>query len=314
MVFRDRRTENGQWQPLTPELLDQHRDSWFIDIRYLEEPRHMSDATVAYGRVFYDSLSLGKEELPEEISILKYNFVYAYSGLPTDLPGLRGLVRFLGSTEKWHWLDIHGAITIVLDSHHKPFAVTLSQHNHQRTFLIGRQVAYSPPSVSVTFSQSSHEPYPFQVESEGRWEPAIATAGSFRFLLTNESPAWTDAYDYVPGSAEVRRLQYSVLHLPIEDPLYTAKISLGPELKLAGVVSHRSRSAPPGMNYSTRPDLLPYHRAIPFWYMNDPDPQLLSLLEESLSFGSGYEDLLDFNLQRLQKDWSQLREALTFGP
>jgi hypothetical protein len=313
MVYRDRRTENGHWQPLTPELLEQHRDSWFIDIRYLEEPRHLSDTTVAYGRVFYDSLSLKEDEAPEDIIVLKYNFVFPYSGLPADLPGLRGLVRFMGSTEKWHWLDIHGAITIVLDSQRNPLAVNLSQHNHQRTYLVGRQVAYSPPSVSVTFSQSSHEPYPSQAEGEGRWEPAIATAESFPFLLTNRSPSWTDAYDYVPGSDEVRRLQYSVLHLPIEDPLYTAKISLGPELKLVGMIFHRSRSSPPGMNYSTRPDLLPYHRAIPFWYMNNPDPQLLTLLESSLSFGADFEDLLSFNHRRLQEDWSQLKEALTFG-
>ena len=75
---------------------------------------------------------------------LKYNFVFPISGLPAK-PGLikTALARLAGDPERWHELDIHGAVTVALaqrkDGEYKPVALILAQHNHFRTYLYGAE-------------------------------------------------------------------------------------------------------------------------------------------------------------------------------
>ena len=308
-VYRDVRQRWDPWKPFQAGGLAQHARSWFIQIGFAADPVLRSSQLVAYGRVFYDTLELLPGGQPEQLTILKYNFVFPHSGLPARLPGWRRLVALLGNPRRWHWLDIHGAFSLVLDARQRHLAILLSQHNHHRTYLLSTQSRPAGDSPGIVFSLYSHEPYLYSDSPQGRWEPAIASAHDFAFLLRQQEVPREAGYDYVPGHAEVRQVDYSSLYLPPTDPLYTAQIPLGPAFRLLGMLPHGSREAPPGTNYATWPQLLPYRTALPFWYMHQPEDRLLSLLQATLEdFDAHYPRLLEYNLRRrLQQDWRKGR-------
>lgn len=68
--------------------------------------------TRGYGQVHYGDVDLG-EGARLHFSVLKYNFVFPYSGLPARLSRVQEwLSGFVGNPDYWHELDIHGAIHI----------------------------------------------------------------------------------------------------------------------------------------------------------------------------------------------------------
>ena len=76
------------------------------------------------------------------IRVLKYAHSFYKSGLPMDMGTLQRLAT-IGSKDFWHFLDIHGAsFYLVKDGEETPFALVLAQHNHFRSYVIGKDITF----------------------------------------------------------------------------------------------------------------------------------------------------------------------------
>jgi hypothetical protein len=132
------------------------------------------------------------------LTFLKYNVVFARSGLPAGLPwSYEQTLRLMRlDPDDWHQLDNFCAVHIVLDEHDSPIAVLLAQHNHHRTYLIGRDLPL-PADERLVFAaaQRSNELYPNREEGTPQRHRTIPWAGYLEYLLSGKQRPWFTA-DY----------------------------------------------------------------------------------------------------------------------
>lgn len=203
-----------------------------------------------YGRIYTDTLKPDRK-----LVFLKYSLVFPYSGLAADTDGLKGgAARLLGSPKAWHELDIHGAIHVILDGKTKrPLGILLAQHNHHRTFLVGRDFEWPDDDrVPFVFAYLSNEPYLLLPnDPPQRSERSIGDPRTLEYLAgrTDNAPV-SAGFDRVftpAGGAEEIETQLELL--PLDDPLYTSWMPLGARRKALGVVELFFFSGPPGIDY-----------------------------------------------------------------
>src|SRR5690606_23178352 len=93
-----------------------------------------------YGRI--DRGSLESEAGPVPLVFLTYHAVFRVSGLPAGLPAWQeGPLSLVLDLDDWHQLDHYTAATVVLDGAERPVALLLQQHNDQRSYLFGADLA-----------------------------------------------------------------------------------------------------------------------------------------------------------------------------
>jgi len=249
-------------QPPTREQLITLKRSADHYLDYLIPPEEALDRknsgtpAPVYGRIYSDTL---KPDL--DLIFLKYSVVFPYSGLAADTDGIKGTAaRLLGSPKAWHELDIHGAIHVILDAKtEKPLGLLIAQHNHHRTFLVGRDFDWpADDRVPIVFAYLSNEPYLLRsTDLAQRSERSIGDPRTLAYLVGRDDNAPLSAgFDRVitpAGGAE--EIETELQLLPLDDPLYTSWMPLGARRKALNLVELFFFSGPPGIDYYAFGDL-----------------------------------------------------------
>lgn len=160
--------------------------------------------------------------------------------------------------------------------------VLLAQHNHFRTYLVGRDVFWSQEEgLKICFSQRSNEPYPCPQKQASQYVPAAATPDNLEFLFgkANSDGGWFAGHDLVVGEqGGAVPISYDLAYLPNQDPLYTSWIPLGAKLGFGPL--RFFRSGPPGMNFNFNPKLRHYFDIAQFFAFAPNDRVALRLAKE----------------------------------
>jgi hypothetical protein len=264
----------------------------------------------AYGRVYRETARLrtgkGVKEVP--ITVLKYGFAFPFSGLPARLGPLReAAVRIAADPVRFHELDIHGAIQIILNEDGRPMALLLAQHNHSRTYVIGKDVELpADGKIRVCFAERSNEPYPCR--DGQRLYRAVGNPLHMAYVIDGRKRPFTSGLDMVrgPGSGGVE-VPYELKFLPSRDPLYVSWIPLGAREKIFFFFSSFYRKGPPGMDLNTWAGLKEYGEMMQFWYLRDGEAEDAALMEGAFKsfFEVDFGRVLEKNGARLFKDLSR---------
>lgn len=240
-----------------------------------------------YGRVYRETVTFPKGEgefLSHDLTFLKYNAVFATSGLPAKLPrGFETLLRVAGlDLEDWHELDNFGAIHVVLDEKKNPIAVILAQHNHHRTYLIGRDISL-PEGGRMAFDIAlrSNEIYPASDDTGPVKHRVVRWTLYMKYLLSGEDPPLFRGYDITYGLRKGgKEIPYDLVFLSPCDPFYTAKMMLGEPRPFLG--RNIGRNGPPGADYYAIPSFLPLGNLLKFSYLHDYDPDDIAMIDQAI--------------------------------
>lgn len=269
-----------------------------LDIRVGEDKEGAFDhkRPVIYGRAYREKVELLDEKSKPQIYdfiFLKYNVVFAISGLPAGLPvGLRSLLWLAGlDPDDWHELDNFVAVHIVLDDKERPAAIILAQHNHHRSYLIGKDIPL-PADGHMVFDMAirSNEVYPAS-NTEGPVRHRVAQWAMYmKYLLSGEDPPLIRGEDVTYGArAGGVEAAYDLAFLLPCDPFYTAKIMFGEPRPFFG--RYIGRDGPPGADYYNIPELLPLGNLLKFSYLRDGDPEDIRLVESAIDMKAKKMDI-----------------------
>ncbi len=265
---------------------------------------------VVYGRVYREKVELLDEKSDPHIYdfiFLKYNVVFAISGLPAELPwGLRTLLWLAGlDPDDWHELDNFVAVHVVLDDKERPVAIMLAQHNHHRSYLVGKDIPL-PEDGHIPFNgalrsneiyQASDAPNPVR-HRVAPWSIYM------KYLLSGEDPPFTRGEDVTYGvKAGGIEVKYDLTFLSPCDPFYMAKIMLGEPRPFFG--RYIGRDGPPGADYYNIPELLPLGSILKSSYLHDGVPEDINFAESAIDVKGKKMDIkkmLDYGGRKLYRD------------
>ena len=291
-------------EDVTPETLKTNQDNTrvYLDLqldrfraaglgRRLEwkdqEDAHEARKPVVYGRLYRETVTFptgNGDSVSRDLIFLKYNVVFATSGLPASLPrGFEVLLRVAGlDLEDWHELDNFVAIHIVLDEKECPIAVILAQHNHHRTYLIGRDLDLPADGrMAFDIALRSNEVYLASDDTGPVKHRVVRWSLFMRYLLSGEDPPFFRGYDITYGlRAGGKEISYDLRSLSPCDPFYTATMMLGEPRPFLG--RYVGRDGPPGADYYTVPSLLPLGNLLKFSYLHDGDPNDISMIDGAI--------------------------------
>lgn len=261
-----------------------------------------------YGMVYREKVNLrtGDGKAREiAIVVLKYSFVFPYSGLPAELGFLKeAAARLAADPVKWHELDIHGAVQIILNEQEKPMALLLAQHNYFRSYVIGKDIRWPEDDhIPVCFAERSNEPYPCHAETSPKNYRTVGNPMHIAYVIDGRSPPMTAGKDKVYGIEGGREVSYRLKFLPDKDPLCVSWIPLGDRQKLLFFDSFY-RKGPPGIDLNTWPEVKKYGDIMQFWYIRDDDREDADLMQTAFkSFTDvDFETVLNHNGSRLYQD------------
>lgn len=284
-----------------------------MDVRWKKtsSPPGPERTPVVYGRVYREQVPFpdnqgGIEEY--KLTFLKYNVIFATSGLPAELSFwsrfLLGVTRF--DKEDWHVLDNFVAVHIVLDDQDTLVAAVLAQHNHHRTYLIEKDIA-KPPDGRLAFdiALSSNEIYPASDNTGPVRHRVIGWSLYLDFLLSGENEPLLRGTDVTwGGKAGGGQFDYDLKTISPCDPLYTSEMLLGQPRPFLGISV--GRDGPPGNDYYDLPELLPMGNMLKFAYLKDDDPEDIALVRETIDRKTGsvdFEKIIEHGGRRFLEDW-----------
>ncbi len=268
---------------------------------------------VIYGRVYREDVTFPTDDgfsRPYNLTFLKYNIVFATSGLAAKLPlPIKLFLTVMGfSLQDWHELDNFVAVHIVLDEEEKPIAVILAQHNHHRTFLLGRDLPVPDDSRSLfDIALRSNEIYPASDSSEPVKHRVVRWSLYMEYLLSGEDPPFIRGKDLTFGkNAGGREIDCDLVLLSPCDPLYTARILLGEPRHFMG--KYIGRDGPPGSDYYNIPKLLPLGSLMKFAYLHDGDPEDIEAATRAIDLEKKTMDipqLIEYGGRRFFAHWQE---------
>ncbi len=275
---------------VTPEVLkkNQHNTSVYLDLQ-LDRFRAAGPQRKpsVYGRVYREAVTFpdgSGRQVTRNFTFLKYNVVFAISGLPARLPtGVETLLKLAGfDLNDWHQLDNFVAIHLVLDERERPVAVILAQHNDHRTYLVGKDVLLpSDGRLIFDIALRSNEVYLDSQDASPVKHRVVRWTLHMKYLLSGEDAPFLHGYDLTYGvNAGGKEISYNLAFLSPCDPFYTATIMLGqPQPFLWWSIG---RDGPPGADYYEIPRLLPLGNLLKFSYLHDGDPDDIAMIERSI--------------------------------
>ena len=285
---------------VSAEELRRQQDNTQVYLEYRPErgkQPNRAGGPVVFGRVYRERVPFpgenGEGTRYLDLTFLKYNLVFPASGLPAGLNRLAGIFLKGAGLDPgdWHPLDNFVAAHIVLDGSGKPIAVLLAQHNHHRTYLAGKDIAF-PADGRFVFDVAlrSNELYPGSDSGNPVRHRVVRWSLYLKYLLSGEGRPLVSADDITYGrrSGE-REVAYDLGFLSPCDPFYTAKIMLGAPRPYFGF--DIGRDGPPGSDYYTVPDLLPLGNLLKFSYLHDGDPDDIRIVGESIDERRGTTDI-----------------------
>jgi len=261
---------------------------------------------VGYGRVYRETavfrLKSGTRQAP--VTILKYNFAFTYSGIPAEVGTLKEyLLGLFIDPAKFHELDIHGAIHIILNEKKRPIVMLLAQHNYFRSYVFGKDIPLLPVDnrAGVCFALRSNEPYLCPAGTAPARRRTVGNPVNMSYVINNTNRPFLSGTDIVFGpKAGARPVPYQLKFLTRKDPLYVSWIPLGAKEKIF-FVSSFYRKGPPGMDMNTWPKLKKYSDIMQFWYLRDDNPEDAALMQGAFrSFiDVDFKRVLEHNGERL---------------
>jgi hypothetical protein len=280
--------------------LDRYRDAG-LDRRVQdgEKDASLSERKPAvYGRVYRERVSFpceNEEPCYLDLTFLKYNVIFSTSGLASKLPGgYEFILKLLGlNPDNWHDLDNFVAIHVVLDRKENPIAALLAQHNHHRTYLIGKDIEL-PLGGRMAFDVAlrSNEVYPASDSKEPALHRVVQWSIYMKYLLSGKDPPRYRGLDVTRGlNAGGVEIDYDLTLLSPCDPLYSAEIMLGKPRPFFG--KYIGRDGPPGSDYYTIPGLLPLGNLLKFSYLRDGDPEDIALVDMEHGGRTFYRGLME---------------------
>lgn len=232
-------------------LLNQYKADTNAEFRH--KPSSKAGSPVVYGRIDQDVLEHDGKQYP--LTFLNYNLVFPKSGLLKGLSTWQYLaMETVGDTEDWHQLDHYVGLAVVLYQN-QPLAVMLQQHNYKTTWLLTDQkTSYSTTlaadnRIAVDVALQSNELYLHRKELTRHPGISFVDADTIEFYKTAKNKPMMAGWDITHGQQEQ---DYQLKFLPASDAFYTFKGRLGENRKLPG------RDGPPGAQYVTLPDLMPW--------------------------------------------------------
>ncbi len=252
-----------------------------------QQDSDQEESPAVYGRVYRETVTFPKGDgdlIPRDLIFLKYSTVFATSGLTANLPrGFESLLRVMGlDLEDWHELDNFGAIYVVLDEKEIPIAAMLAQHNHHRTYLVGKDISL-PIDARMAFDIAlrSNEIYPASYHTGPAKHRAVRRTLYMKYLLSGEDPPLFRGYDITYGvRAGGKEISYDLAFLSPCDPFYTARMMLGEPRPFLG--RNIGRNGPPGADYYAIPPLLPLGNLLKFSYLRDGDPDDIAMIDRAI--------------------------------
>ncbi|MBI4537043.1 MAG: hypothetical protein HY712_03695 [candidate division NC10 bacterium] len=267
-------------QQVTREILNAFKSNPGAVFTY--RPQRGPTQPRAYGRIDKETVTVPTEAGPaaESFTFLTYNLVFAVSGLPAGLaPWKDALVRLFASPEDWHQLDHYISATIALDAWLSPVAVTLQQHNHMHTFLLGADIPLPADCrILLEVAIRSNELYP---HADGRMKHRavpMPDPATMRYLMSGERRPVLAADDLTDNHIEVAPV---LAFLRPEDAFYSFQGFLG-ERRWP-----RQRDGPPGADYNTLPALKPKAMQMLAYYWRDGNPEDLARFDRTWGAGRG---------------------------
>jgi len=286
---------------VTPEVLQKLGNGrhCYLDLVQVPDLRREGKTPVVYGRIYRERVTFSNgrgETTVRSLTFLKYNVVFAVSGLPAGLPWMydEGL-RLLGlNPEDWHQLDNFCAVHVVLDEAEQPVAVLLAQHNYHRTYLIGRDLPL-PADGRMVFAAAkrSNELYPDKGESTPVFHCTIPWPLYTEYLLSGQTSPWFVADDITYGQrAGGEEGEYDLQFLDPCDPFYTSHCMLGAYRPFCGL--EIGRNGPPGADYYTLPELIPLGKLLKASYLQDGKGEDIQVVREAINRRNGQYDVARF--------------------
>ncbi len=235
-------TAGGQrWSDVDRQRLEAVADDPQAVFRH-EAPTQPEPQPTAFGRVHYSDI-----EPFGELTFLQWHFVFRYSGLPFELPLVQeAMAQMVANPYDWHQLDHYTAATLVLGPEGTPLGAILQQHNNQRAYWFGHDLARPDDGrLRLAAALRSNELYPWRGERERHRVVRFLEAGNVEWLVTGGGDApWTASHDVTIAGEPV---DYRLDYLPGTDPFYRFEGRLGERRRLPG------RDGPPGADYNTIP-------------------------------------------------------------
>jgi hypothetical protein len=283
---------------------------FYLDLIQVPDLRRKGKTPVIYGRVYREqvpfALGQGGNE-SRRLTFLKYNVVFAQSGLPAGLPWAydKGLQLLGLNPDDWHELDNFCAVHIVLDETEEPVAVLLAQHNHHRTYLVDKDISFPPDDrIVVAAAQRSNELYLDRGETGPVLHRTIPWPLYTEYLLGGEDRPWFVADDVTYGrQAGGEEVGYGLQFLAACDPFYTSRCMLGEYRPFFGL--EIGRNGPPGADYYTLPELIPLGNLLKASYLQDGKREDLQVVREAIDRQHGQYDvarLIHYGEQQLYQD------------
>ena len=289
-----------------------------MDIRRTEEsPSSDLDRVPAvYGRVYREKVSFqdskgGMED--HALTFLKYNLLFATSGLPAELSAWSRLLLTLGGFDRddWHVLDNFVAVHVVLDENEDPIAVVLAQHNHHRSYLLGWDIPLPQDGrTAFDIALRSNEIYPASDSPDAVSHRVIRWSLYLDYLLSGENGPNLKGTDVTRGiNAGGEEFDYDLKILSPCDPLYTSEMLLGQPRPFLGM--YLGRDGPPGSDYYNTPKLLPMGNMLKFAYLKDGDPQDIALVRKAIDRKNermNVEMIMEHGGRRFLEEWRELQK------
>ena len=289
-----------------------------MDLRWRKE-LPLSDAKrepVVYGRVYREQVVFpdnrgGMEE--HSLTFLKYNALFATSGLPAELSAWSRLLLALGGfdREDWHVLDNFVAAHIVLSEEKIPIALILAQHNHHRTYLIGKDIPKTADGrLALDIALRSNEIYPASDAPDAVKHRVIRWSLYLDYLLSGENGPVLKGADITWGrSAGGGEFDYDLRIISPCDPLYTSEMLLGQPRPFMGI--YLGRDGPPGSDYYNMPKLLPMGNMLKFAYLHDGDLEDIALVRQAIDRKEkkvDFQRIMEHGGRRFMEDWKEINK------
>ena len=288
--------------PMTREALNRLKN----DPRavFVHEPSGRPGTATVYGRVDREPVRFETKREPVTVpfTFLAYHAVFRTSGLPAGLlPWQERLISLVAPPADWHQLDNFTAATLALDAEDRPVALILQQHNHMRTYLVGRDVILPQDGrVVLDVAIRSNELYPHVPARTTHRMVATPGAISLRYLISGERRALLSADDITEG---VTPAEYRLQFLPPDDAFYMFQGFLGKRRRLPG------RSGPPGAAYNVSAALKPRGRQMLAFYWHEGDANDLERLNAVLASDRGLPEFARMQSPVFYRDWQAIQSA-----
>lgn len=229
-----------------------------------------------YIQVFWDESPANSAE---QWTYIKYNLVFDWSGLAAEISWLSRVGAFLsgGRVDRWHRLDIHLAAILAFDRAQRLRLLTLAQHNHQQTFLPGRDFpSNTAPHLVAAFR--SNELYLDGGQPIPVYHRVVPFFNDVAFLIdaARKPRLWARdvTYGRMAGGQEVK---LRPVFIEPGHPLANFAGLLAPPRRLLGI--YIGRDGPPGYNYYALPAYIPLVNFAAMGYWRAGDKNLLQQLE-----------------------------------